>query len=401
MSSGTSAASAEVPIEILWNDPSFRDDPYPLLAELRASAPVSRAQDGSWRLLRYDDVVRMLRDVPCGVRLSDGTLPGRDRPGDFMLLRDPPDHTRLRKLVSKAFTPRAVEKMRPDIQRITDELLDEVVERGELDLIQHLALPVPATVICEMLGVPIADRDTFTVWTSRATHLLVGELEPEALAEASAAAGALAEYFQQLIEERRSRLGDDLLSALIRAEEEGDRLAPDELLVQAIGLLIAGFETTIGLIGNGVRALLLHPDQLAKLRADPGLIAGAVEECLRFDGPIPATLRILHEPTEFGGHVIPPDVQVFPFLYGANRDPEHFPDPDRFDITRTPNDHVAFGGGVHRCLGTHLARLEAQIAIGTLVRRLDGLTLASDERVWGDSLFRVLRTLPVHFEKSH
>jgi cytochrome P450 len=394
------APIAEDPFEIVWNDQTFRNDPYPLLAELRNRAPVSRAQDGSWRLLRYDDVVRLLREVPSGVRLADGTLPGRDRPGGFMLLQDPPDHTRLRKLVSKAFTPRAVESMRPKIQRITDALIEEVAERGELDVIRDLALPVPASVICEMLGVPIEDRDTFTTWTSRATHLLVGELEPEHLAQSSAAAGALADYFRALIEERRGQLGNDLLSALIRAEEEGDRLEPDELLVQAIGLLIAGFETTIGLIGNGVRALLLHPDQLAKLRADPGLVPSAVEECLRYDGPIPATLRILREPTEFGGHLIPPDVQIYAFLYGANRDPEHFPEPDRFDITRKPNDHLAFGGGVHMCLGAHLARLEAQIAIGTLVRRFDELTLVSEELIWGESLFRVLGTLPVHFQPA-
>jgi cytochrome P450 len=387
----TAEPVVEDPFEIAWNDQAFRDDPYPM------RAPVSRAADGSWRLLRYDDVVRVLKDVPSGVRLSDGTLPGRDRPGAFMLLQDPPDHTRLRKLVSKAFTPRAVESMRPKIQHITDSLIDGVIDRGELDVIRDLALPVPATVICEMLGVPVKDRDTFTVWTSRATHLLVGELEPGPLAEASAAAGALADYFRALIDERRRHLGDDLLSALIRAEEEGDRLGPDELLVQAIGLLIAGFETTIGLIGNGVRALLLHPDQLAMLRADPRLLPGAIEECLRYDGPIPATLRILREPTEFGGRLIPPDVQVFAFLYGANRDPEHFPEPDRFDITRQPNAHLAFGGGVHMCLGAHLARLEAQIAIGTLVRRLESLALTTQERVWGESLFRVLATLPVHF----
>ncbi|MEN8181514.1 MAG: cytochrome P450 [Myxococcota bacterium] len=394
------APTADAPTEIVWNDPGFRDNPFPLLAELRERAPVSRAQDGTWRLLRYDDVIRLLREVPSGVRLSDGTLPGRDRPGGFMLLQDPPDHTRLRKLVSKAFTPRAVEHMRPKIQRITDDLLDAIEERGELDVIRDLALPVPATVICEMLGVPVHDRDTFTSWTSRATHLLVGELEPDLLTEASAAAGSLAEYFRALIDQRRGQLGDDLLSSLIRAEEEGDRLSADELLVQSIGLLIAGFETTIGLIGNGVRALLLHPDELRKLRENPGLIVSAVEECLRFDGPIPATLRILREPTEFGGHRIPPDVQIFAFLYGANRDPEHFPEPDRFDVSRSPNDHLAFGGGVHMCLGAHLARLEAQIAIGTLVRRLPGLELASEELVWGESLFRVLGTLPVYFQPT-
>jgi hypothetical protein len=394
----TPATRPSVPRAIDFRDPAFRDDPYPLLAELRREEPVGPTPDGSWRLLRYDDVVRLLREVPTGVRLSDGRLPGRERPGSFMLQQDPPNHTRLRKLVSKAFTPRAVERLRPRVQAITDALLDAVIERGELDAIRDLALPVPSTVICEMLGVPLADRDTFTAWTSHATHLLAGELEPRLLEQASAAAGSLAEYFTRLIEERRGRLGDDLLSTLIRAEEEGDRLSPEELLVQSIGLLIAGFETTIGLIGNGLRQLCLHPDQLLRLRRRPALVASAVEECLRFDGPIPATVRILRQDTVFGGRVVPRDVPVFAFLYGANRDPERFPDPDRFDVARRPNEHLAFGGGTHMCLGAHLARMEAQVAIGSAVRRLPGLELVSRELVWGDSLFRVLRRLPVAFD---
>jgi cytochrome P450 len=214
-----------------------------------------------------------------------------------------------------------------------------------------------------------------------------------------AAAAGLRAYFEDLIAERRSNLGDDLLSELIRAEEAGDRLSTSELSSQSIGLLIAGFETTIGLIGNGVLALLRHPDQLALLRARPELIGSAVEECLRFDGPILLTARYLREDTEFGGKVIPRDAMVWGMLAAANRDPAAFTDPDRFDITRTGTPNLAFGGGIHYCLGAHLARMEAQAAIGTLVARCDALELALEttQLEWGRSLFRVLAHLPVRF----
>jgi len=257
---------------------------------------------------------------------------------------------------------------------------------------------VPSTVICEMIGVPVTDRDRFTLWTAQATFgLAAGVLPPEMLAQAAAAGMALAAYFQELIAARRTRLGDDLLSALIRAEEEGDRLSPSELISQAIGLLIAGFETTIGLIGNGVRALVEHPGELAKLRARPEVITSAVEECLRYDGPIILTARVLHADAEFGGKTIPRDAKVWGMLAAANRDPAVFRAPDTFDIERQPNEHVAFGGGAHFCLGAHLARLEGQIAIGSLVARFDDLALLSPTVEWGPSLFRVPGRLPLGF----
>jgi hypothetical protein len=267
-----------------------------------------------------------------------------------------------------------------------------------MDVIADLALPVPSTVICEMLGVPVEDREVFTGWTAQATFGLAAPLLPPEVVQVAAEAGMhLAEYFQTLIESRRRHLSDDLLSALIRAEEEGDRLSGTELLSQAIGLLIAGFETTIGLIGNGIRALVRHPDELAKLRARPELAASAVDECLRFDGPIILTARVLHADVDFGGRTIPQNAMVWGMLAAANRDPAVFPDPDRFDVARRPNDHLAFGGGPHFCLGAHLARLEAQIAIGRLVERFDDLALASDTVEWGLSLFRVPGRLPLTF----
>jgi cytochrome P450 len=383
-------------------DPAVRDDPYPFFARLREIDPINETPIGVWRLTRYADVDRLLHEVPAGVRTTTGHLVGVDEsqvgPRLFMLQQDPPTHTRLRKLVSHGFTPRAVSGWRLDIERVVDECLTRVAADGRMDVIADLALPVPSTLICQMMGVPLEDRARFTEWTAKATFgLAAGVAPPEVVAEAAAAGMSLAGYFAELVEGRRASLTDDLLSALIRAEEAGDRLDPLELLSQAIGLLIAGFETTIGLIGNGVRQLILHGDALAKLRAQPELIASAVEECLRFDGPIILTSRVLHDDVEFGGKLLPKNSRVWGMLASANRDPVRFPDPDRFDIERKPNDHLAFGGGPHYCLGAHLARMEAQIAIGELVRRFDGLTLESEAIEWGPSLFRVPGRLPITF----
>jgi cytochrome P450 len=383
-------------------DAEFRHDPYPGLNRLREIDPVNETPLGIWRLTRYADVNRLLHEVPAGVRTTDGILPGVDESlagqREFMLQQDPPAHTRLRRLVSPAFTPRAIAALRRRMEGIVEECLDRVAPRGEMDVIGDLALPVPSTIICEMMGVPVADRDRFTVWTAQATYgLAAAILPPEVIDLARLAGMELANYFQGLIAERRANLGDDLLSTLLGAEEAGDRLSPSELISHSIGLLIAGFETTIGLIGNGVRALLRHPAELAKLRACPELAASCVDECLRWDGPIVLTQRVLHADAEFGGRTIPKNAGVWGMLAAANRDPAVFPDPDRFDVERRPNDHLAFGGGAHYCLGAHLARLEGQVAIGALVRRFDDLAFASDTVEWGLSLFRVPGRLPVTF----
>jgi cytochrome P450 len=388
-------------------DPAFRIDPYAALAALREHHPVDRSPVGIWRICRYADCVRLLREVPSGVRRadgshrSDGAFPPDLGPGRFMLQQDPPNHTRLRKLVAKAFTPRAVSALRAHVQALADRLVDEALERGELDVIADLALPVPSTVICEMMGVPSADRARFTDCTARATHLLGAPFIPqERLDKGAAAARALHDYFTELIADRRATPRDDMLTDLVRATDEEDRLSPGELLTQVTGLLIAGFETTIGLIGNGMLQLVRHPDELARLRSNPDLIDGAVEECLRFDGPIMLTVRVLREDTEFGGVTIPADSEVMVLLAAANRDPEAFPDPDRFDIAREPNEHLAFGGGHHLCLGAHLARLEAQVAIGTLVRRTLELELPDTRLEHGASLFRVLARLPLRVKAA-
>jgi len=411
------ASSAAEPVE---TDPSFhgidptsmRDldrhrDPFPSIHHLRRVAPVNETPMGVWRLSRWSDCVRLLRGVKCGVRHLDGTYPRRRQdgpagPGEFMLLVDPPTHTRLRNLVSRAFTPRAAENWRERATQIADEQITRAFERGSFDVIADLALPVPSLLICEMLGVPAADRERFTQWTTDATHALAGTMAPQDKQQrAEFAAMSLAGYFNELIAERRKALTDDLLSVLIRAEEAGDRLTPGELISQSIGLLIAGFETTIGLIGNGAAAFARHPEQQAKLRATPALAPNAVEECLRYEGPIGMTLRVLHEDAEFGGRTIPIDTEVWANLWGANRDPERFPDPDRFDVERAnARDHLAFGGGAHLCLGAHLARMEGQVALGALVARTKQFALVSDEIEWGASLFRVPKRLPLAFEPS-
>jgi cytochrome P450 len=388
-------------------DPAFRADPHPFLARLRATDPVNLTPVGIWRLTRHADVERLLRDVPTGVRMADGgtlnpnPVPGGGGPSEFMLQQDPPNHTRLRKLVSRAFTPNAVARMRAHVQEIVTRQLDRVAGAGRMDVIADLALPVPATVICEMMAVPLADRDRFTVWTADATHLLAAVFAPpENIVRGRAAVEGLGGYFEELIAERRAHLGDDLLSELIRAEEAGDRLSTSELISQSIGLLIAGFETTIGLIGNGVLTLLRHPAELARLRAEPDLIAGVVEECLRYDGPILLTVRYLRDDTDFGGKVLPKDAMVWAMLAAAHRDPAVYPDPDRFDVGRRGAPNLAFGGGIHYCLGAHLARMEAQLAIGGLVGRFAQLELDGDELDWGRSLFRVLGSLPVRFRDA-
>ena len=393
--------------------PAYLDDPYPIYRRLREEHPVSLTPDGVWRLTRYDDCLRMLRLTDAGMRRTDGRLPGQspeelaEERGQFMLLTDPPKHTRLRKLVSKAFTPRAIAAWRPRIEAVTDELLDRVEGRGEMDLIADLALPVPATLICEMLGVPVEDRDRFTGWTADATHGLAlrrGHAPAELVARVERARLGLAGYFNALIEERRGRESDDLLGALIAAEEEGDRLSPEELLIQSIGLLIAGFETTIGLIGNGLTTLIRNPTEIERLRAEPELIESTVEECLRYSGPITWTVRILHETAEFGGHVFGVNEEVAVGLAAANRDPRVFSDPERFDIGRyasdpAPQAHLSFGGGAHLCLGAHLARLESRIAIGRLVERFTDLELIESKTTWGRSLFRVPARIPVKFSR--
>jgi cytochrome P450 len=388
-------------------DPEVVADPYPTYARLRAEDPVHRSPLGFWVLTRYDDVVFTLRDPRFAKEAIAPYVAARfgiEIPIEriSMLDRDPPDHTRLRGLVSKAFTPRVVERLRPRIQEIVDRLLDAVEDRRAMDLIEDFAYPLPVIVICEMLGVPVADRARFKDWSldvARGLDALLLPGEPDVATRSMAARVALGQYFRELIAERRtSPRGGDLLSDLIAAEEAGDTLTEEELLSTCVLLLIAGHETTANLIGNGTLALLRHPEELRRLREEPGLIASAVEELLRYDGPVQRTARIPSEDVAIGGRTIPAGDMVMPFIGAADRDPAQFPDPDRLDLGRSDNRHIAFGWGIHFCLGAPLARVEGQIAIGALVRRLPKLALATDRPAFRQSLtLRGLSALPVAF----
>jgi len=373
----------------------FTQDLYTIVNRIRDTEPVWRTPIGVWMVSRYADVERLLKHTAAGVRTRAGFQPAmRPRPANhprdsFMLSNDPPVHTRLRKLVQQAFTPRALQRVSASVDRVVADCLAKIAEHDEFDLIESLALPVPSIVICEMMGVPLADHAKFTKWTADATHDLLLMPSPEVAAKADAASMALREYFLHLTEERRNNLTDDILSGLIRAEQDGGRLDENELISQAIGLLIAGFETTIGAIALGVRSLLMHPDQLRRLRDQPTLIKSAVEECMRFDTSIPVTMRILHEDAEFGGHTLKADTPMVALIAAAQRDPAAFTEPDTFDIARDEAPVLAFGGGVHHCLGAHLARMEMQAAILGLVQRFPDLTLESETVTFGRSLFRV------------
>ena len=320
-----------------------------------------------------------------------------------MMFLDPPDHTRLRGLVSQAFTPRRVEELRARIHQLVEDLLDDVVERGDgqIDVLADLAYPLPTVVICELLGVPLDDRERFKGWASGGSRLLDGYLEPAIMQEAMLAGMELFRYMTDLVEDRRLHPGPDLLSALIAAEESGDRLTHAELLTTVTLLFIAGFETTMNLIGNGTLALLRHPGEMARLRDDPALVRPGLEELMRYDGPVHITARIATTDVEIGGETIRPGEQVVVSLAAANRDPEQFPDPDRLDVSRSPNRHLGLGGGPHFCLGAALARIEGQAAIGALLRRFPHLELATEEPTYRDHfVIRGLTDLKVAYSTS-
>lgn len=404
--------TAAPPVEFNPLLPEFRIDPHPFYRQLRTLDPVHWSPFlGFWVLTKYADCVTVLRDAK---RFSANPRDitnyamlmeniGEDRPlvkmqRNWMLLLNPPDHTRLRTLVTKAFTPRVVENMRPRIQELVDELLNHVQAAGRMDAIADLAYPLPVIVVAGMLGVPVEDRDKFKVWTRDLARTLDPIVSPEVLDAGDVATLAFIDYFKTLVDKRRKDPQDDVLSALIAAEEQGDRLSEDELLATAVLLLGAGHETTMNLIGNGLLALFRNPEQLAQLKDDPTLIQSAVEEFLRYDGPVQMTARTALEPIEIGGKIIEKGQQAIIVLAAANRDPEHFADPDRLDITRRDNPHIAFSHGIHYCVGAPLARTEAQIVFNSLLRRMPNLRLQTEELEWRETVtLRGLKALPVTF----
>lgn len=392
--------------------PVIQADPYAYYRRLREADPVLRDEEMRvWILTRHAQVGAILRDPRFSAARIEAEMKGLVeaglapiRPlyeflGDMMLFSDPPKHTRLRRLVNKAFTPRVIEGMRGSIQRIVDRLLDGVATTGRMDVIRDLAYPLPTAIIAEMLGVPVEDRDRFKKWSDDFAVFL-GTFQPDEhqMTQALRSVREISEYFRGTVAELRRVPRDNLLSALARAEDEGDALGEQELLSNALLLLAAGHETTTNLIGNGLLALLQHPDQAQRLREQPGLIESAVEECLRFSSPVQLTTRVVLEDLELGGKQVWHNQYVVLLLGAANRDPAQFRDPDRFDIGRGDNRHVSFGLGPHFCLGAPLARLEAQIAIGTILRRLPNLRLEPGRLEWQPTpTFRGLRALPVSF----
>lgn len=400
----------------IWGQ-GTRNNPHALYRQMRQEDPAFRVIDGMgqtvWFFTRYEDSVAMLRDkrIIKDIRKNlppeiveerfGGLGPIGDEQQMFeainrhMLNQDPPDHTRLRGLVHKAFTPGRVRDLQPRITQITNDLLDAMEHKAEGDLIADFALPLPITVIAEMLGIPVEDRDKFRSWTQ-----VILSFGPES---SIASVMEFVQYMNEMIEARRAHDTGDILSALVRVEDEGSRLDHMELLSMIFLLLVAGHETTVNLIANGTLALLQHPDQLGKLRDNSALIPGSIEEMLRYCGPVDATLnRWAAEPIELDdGRLIEPGDVIIPLLLAANRDPAIFENPDMFDITRDPNPHIAFGHGIHFCLGAPLARMEGTIAIRALLDRLPNLAIKidPDNLIWRPSIIlRGMAELPLAYQ---
>lgn len=395
----------------------FATDPYPAYAWLREHAPVHRTRLPSgvdaWLVTRYVDAKRALADP----RLSKNPVHHAEQahakgktgiPGErgaelmtHLLNIDPPDHTRLRRLVSQAFTPRRVAEFAPRVQELTDGLIDAFAAKGEADLIHDFAFPLPIYAICDLLGVPREDQDDFRDWAGMMIRHGGGPRGGVARSVKK-----MRGYLAELIHRKRDDPGDDLISGLIRASDDGEHLTENEAAAMAFILLFAGFETTVNLVGNGVYALLRNPDQRERLQrsldaGETGLLATGIEELLRYDGPVElATWRYATEPVQLGGQSVAVGDPVLVVLAAADRDPERFADPDRLDLSRSDNKHLGYGHGIHYCLGAPLARLEGQAALGTLLTRLPDLRLAvdpSDLRWRGGLIMRGLRTLPVQF----
>ncbi|WP_454199409.1 cytochrome P450 [Nocardia sp. Marseille-Q1738] len=396
-------------------DPAVRADPYPLLARLRESGPFRIGTAPVVVLTRYDDCAAMLRDPRASVdrslaRLQLGSMPiydgtredGAAQAKPSFLFLDPPDHTRLRRLVSKAFTPRVVRRLEPRIAEIVDDLLDQRAHAGTFDAVDHLAYPLPVTVICELLGVPLEDEARLSNWSA----LLSRTLDPTSRAapqfradpaEIQRAGIELHAYFEELTERRRHTPGQDLLSELIAAEDAGDVLTHAELISTCALLLVAGHETTVNLIANATLALLRRPHELAALRADPGRGPGVVEETLRFDPPVQLIPRIAADDLTIGGMDIQRGDLVVLLIAAAHRDPAVFADPDRFDPARD-NRHLAFGLGAHFCVGAPLARLEARVALTRFAQRVESPSLPMDPPRYREHVnLRGPAQLPIEF----
>ena len=387
-------------------DAAFLADPFPTYHLLRRHDPVHLNPDGSYFLTRYDDVLGVYRDRRMS---SDKQAVFRPKFGDGPLYRhhttslvfnDPPLHSRVRRLIAAAFAPRALKALEPRIVDVVDGLLDRAERDGQMDLIGDFAFALPVEVICDMLGVPRGDRSPFRQWSLAILSALEPVVAAEVVERGNRAVEEFCDYLAGLIAERRRRPGQDeseILTTLIAGEADGDRLSEQELLQNCIFLLNAGHETTTNLVGNGVDALLRNPAELARLRAEPELINPAVEECLRYESSNQLGNRVAAAPVEIGGVAMAAGTQIVICIGAANRDPAQFPDPDRFDIARAPNRHLAFGAGIHVCAGMTLARMEGRIAIGRLVNRFPDLRPDGEAVRGGRARFRGFAAYPVAF----
>lgn len=396
-------------------DPLWATDPFPLYADLRQRAPIHRNDLGFWVLARHADCLAVLRDrrassdslnvaderMPEGLRTpvqADDPMAAAMLEMRPFLFRDPPDHTRLRGLVSKAFTPRVVESLRTRTQQVVDELIDAALEADQVDLVEEFAYPLPVRVICDLLGVPLEDQDRFKVWSNALARGLDPDflLAPEVIEARSEGVLQFAQYFFELLADRRSNPGDDLLTGLVQAEDGGAVLSEAEMLSTCILLLVAGHETTVNLIAGGALALLRRPDQFERFRTDPEVNRSAIEEMLRYVSPVQLTGRSFTEDCEFGGVEFEAGDFAMLLIASANHDPDQFGDPERFDVTRAPNNHLGFGFGIHHCLGAPLARMEAQVALTSLVQRAPALALTVDDVTYKSNVvLRGMESLPV------
>ena len=401
--------------DALLTSPEYARNPYPTYQRLREEAPVYWcAPWNCWILTRYDDITRTLQnhhDFTCLGRLTAAmSLPEPMQAQFQALIRhysqglinvDPPDHTRMRQLVHQAFTPRTIRRLSEHIEAIVEGLLDGVAERGEMDVIWDSAYPLPVTVIAELMGLPASDHAVLKGWSRQIVEFMATPRPtPEVLGRSQDALLELQSYFRAIFRQRRQTSQDDLITGLVQAELEGQRLTEEEMISTCVTILIGGHETTTFLISSGVLALLTFPDQLHRLRQKPDLAASAVEECLRYEGPFQRNRRLATRDVELGGQMVREGQFVMQMLGAANRAPAQFHDPDRFDIERTPNRHVAFGYGPHFCLGAPLARLEAPIALNTILRRFSDLELACSDLRWLNTVFRGLESLPITFRQT-
>ncbi|MDC0712646.1 cytochrome P450 [Stigmatella sp. ncwal1] len=400
------------PIKFNLFDPAFHADPYPVYTRLRDEEPVHRTVMGAWVITRYADIKVLLRDntfgvfdIPTRIERKSQFLE-RNKTGElrtlaqamrrWLMLCDPPDHTRLRGLVNRSFTPSAVESLRPRVQEMVDRLIARVRSTGKMEIVGELACPLAVTMIASMLGVPEEAHGSVTRWADGLSRVLDPLRSLEQYAEMNRVAQEFLEYFRQLFAERRRNPQDDLISSLIAVTDQGDKLTEDEMLSVCMLLFIAGEKTTVNLISNGVLALLRNRDEFERLKQDPSLIRGAIDEILRYDSPVQLNTRVPKKDITLHGKTIPAGDLIYFSLGSANRDPSQFPEPDRFDITRKDNRHLAFSGGIHYCLGAALALIEGQIAISTLVREFPDMALVPGTIDWQkEIIFRGPQTLPV------